>query len=243
MSGPDLRNISNDSLFAEVKRRFDCSFKPQAKVILSGPPGSGKGTQGPILSQENCWCHLSTGDILREEVAKGTELGLKAKEIMNQGALVSDDIVVGMIKNKLKEPICARGAILDGFPRTIPQAEALDRMLEEENTKIDKVVEFSIPDEILVERITGRWVHPGSGRSYHVKFSPPKVAEIDDITGEPLIHRKDDTEEVLTKRLQNYHDMTTPILNYYAQKGVLATINADQPIKNVWADLIRNVNP
>ncbi|CAG9327685.1 unnamed protein product [Blepharisma stoltei] len=243
MSGPDLRNIPNDVLFNEVKRRFDCSFKPKGKVILTGPPGSGKGTQAPQLSQENCWCHLSTGDLLRDEVSRGTELGKKAKEIMNQGALVSDDIVIGMIKNKLKEPICSRGAIFDGFPRTVPQAEALDKMLEEEGSKIDKVVEFNIPDEILVERITGRRVHLASGRSYHVKFSPPKVPDVDDISGEPLIQRKDDTAEVLNKRLQAYHSTTTPILNYYSQKGLLATINANQPVKTVWEDLLRNISP
>ena len=242
MSGVDLRNISLEALHAEVKRRFECSFKPKHRVILIGPAGSGKGTQAPKLSEENCWCHLSTGDLLREEVKKGTELGRQAKEIMDNGGLVSDDIVVGMIKNKISEPMCSNGVIFDGFPRTLPQAQALDTMLESEGKEIDRVIELQIPDEVLVERITGRRIHQASGRSYHVKFAPPKVDDIDDFTGEPLIQRSDDTEEALLKRMNSYHGSTTSILNYYATKGRLASINANRDIPSVWRDLLNAAN-
>jgi len=239
MSEADLRNVSNESLFEEVKRRFECSFKPKKRLILLGAPGSGKGTQAPKLAEENCWCHLSTGDLLREEVAKGTDLGMRAKSAMDEGKLVSDDIVIGMIQKKLKEPMCTRGAILDGFPRTIPQAESLDSTLEEAGQGIDMAVEFNMPDEVLTERITGRRVHPPSGRTYHVKFNPPKEEEKDDVTGEPLIQRKDDTEEVLKKRLDYYHSFTSPLLEYYSNKGKLSTINANQAINKVWEDLLK----
>ena len=242
MSGVDLRNISLDALHAEVKRRFECSFKPKSRVILIGPAGSGKGTQAPRLSEENCWCHLSTGDLLREEVKKGTELGIQAKEIMNNGGLVSDEIVIGMIKNKVNEPICSNGVIFDGFPRTAGQAEALDKMLATQGQQIDKVIELQVPDEVLVERITGRRIHQSSGRSYHVKFAQPKVEGVDDITGEPLIQRSDDTEEALAKRLTSYHTTTTTILNYYAQKGKLATIDANRNIGEIWRDLLNAAN-
>ena len=180
---------------------------------------------------------------MRDEVKKGSELGQRAKEIMEAGGLVSDDIVIGMIKNKLKEPICSHGAIFDGFPRTLSQAHALDSMLESEGQKIDKAIELQIPDEVLIERITGRRVHPASGRSYHVNFAPPKVQGIDDATGEPLVQRSDDTEEVLKKRMNGYYAGTTPILNYYAEKGKLATIDANRNIELVWRDLLVAANP
>ena len=235
----DLKNVSSASLFAEIKRRFECSLKPKKQVVLVGPPGSGKGTQSVKLAEEMCWCHLSTGDLLRDEVAKGTELGLQAKAAMESGALVSDDIVIGMIHNKIKEPVCERGAILDGFPRTIPQAEALDKMLQTEGKNIDKVVDFQIEDDQVVDRITGRRIHPSSGRVYHVKFNPPREEDKDDISGEPLIHRKDDTEEVLRKRLEYFHTYTSPILQHYGQQNKLSTINANQKITSVWEDLVK----
>lgn len=242
MSGADLRNISLEALHAEVKRRFDCSFKPKSRVILIGPAGSGKGTQAPKLSEENCWCHLSTGDLLRDEIKKGTELGIQAKTIIDNGALVSDDIVIGMIQNKLTEPMCSNGVIFDGFPRTIGQAQALDTMLESQGQEIDKVIEFKIPEEVLVERITGRRIHQASGRSYHIKFAPPKVEGIDDVTGESLMHRSDDTEEAFRKRMASYNTSTSTILNHYALKGKLAAIDANREISSVWRDLLNASN-
>jgi adenylate kinase len=238
----DLTNVTNDLLFAEVKRRFECSFKPQRRIILTGPPGAGKGTHAPRLKNENCWCHLSTGDMLREGVKQGSPLGVKAKEAMNAGQLVSDDIVIGMIKERMKTPACSRGAILDGFPRTVPQAEALDKMMLDEGKPLDKVVALEIPDDLLVERIAGRRIHEKSGRSYHVRFNPPKVPDTDDITGEPLIQRKDDTEVLLRKRLEYYHQYTTPILGHYGKMGLLATLNANQAIDKVWKDLSGSLN-
>lgn len=154
---------------------------------MIGPPGSGKGTQAPQIKDDLCLCHLATGDMLRDAVAAGTELGKKAKEIMDRGDLVSDEIVIGLIDNAMNQPECERGLLLDGFPRTAVQAEKLDDMLSNKNKKIDRVLEFKVNDEILIERIEGRRVHTPSGRSYHTKFNPPKVEGVDDITGEPLI--------------------------------------------------------
>lgn len=232
----DLFNIPNDALFQEVKRRYECSFKPLRRIILVGAPGSGKGTQGPNLADEYCWCHLATGDMLRAAVKAGTEQGLRAKEAMDSGKLVTDDIVIGIVKDAINTPACQYGAILDGFPRNVTQAEELDKILGAE-AKIDKVVEFKIPDEKLTERICGRRIHQASGRSYHVTFNPPKVPDVDDVTGEPLIQRPDDNEEVLKTRLQAYHDQTEPICDYYRNRGIYFGLNADQPIKNVWSEL------
>lgn len=180
---------------------------------------------------------MATGDLLRNAVAKGTEVGKKAKDIMERGELVPDALVVGLIEGALEWPECERGVLLDGFPRTVPQAEALDTMFTAKGKHVDNVLEFKVDAEALKERITGRRVHARSGRSYHVKFNPPKVEGIDDITGEPLMHRKDDTEAVLETRMASYHKSTTPILDYYKQKNVLATINASQSINSVWNDV------
>lgn len=233
-----LEDVPNDSLFHEVMRRLKCAPKQEKRVILVGPPGCGKGTQSPILKEEHCLCHLATGDMLRAAVAQKTPLGLEAKAAMEKGALVSDDLVVGIIDDALKRPSCSKGFILDGFPRTVVQAQKLDAALEKQGVKIDMVLNFEIDDAILEERITGRWIHPASGRSYHSKFAPPKVEGRDDITGEPLIQRKDDTVEVLQKRLTSFHEQTTPVIDYYQQKGVVKNIEAAKPANEV-TDYIR----
>ena len=178
--------------------------KPNVIFVLGGP-GSGKGTQAPRIKDDLCLCHLATGDMLRDAVAQGSELGLKAKEIMNRGELVPDELVIGLIESAMQQPECERGVLLDGFPRTGVQAEKLDSMLVSKGTKVHKAIEFKVDDSILIERIEGRRVHLASGRSYHLKFNPPKAVGLDDITGEPLIHRKDDTAEVLEKRMNAYH--------------------------------------
>ncbi|CDW82823.1 adenylate kinase [Stylonychia lemnae] len=229
----DLKNIRLEDLFTEIRRRYECTKKPSQNIILIGPPGSGKGTQAPQIKEDLCLCHLATGDMLRDAVSQGTELGKQAKEIMDRGDLVSDEIVIGLIDAAMNEPRCERGLLLDGFPRTEVQAEKLDSMLFHKDKKIDKVLEFKVDDDILIERIEGRRVHVASGRSYHVKFNPPKVEGVDDQTGEPLIQRKDDNAEVLRKRMTAYHDQTSPILNYYRNKNILYTINAMAAIDQV----------
>ncbi|OIT31396.1 PREDICTED: adenylate kinase 4 [Nicotiana attenuata] len=235
-----LEDVPSESLLSEVLRRLRCSSKPDKRLILIGPPGSGKGTQSPIIKDEFCLCHLATGDMLRAAVAAKTPLGIKAKEAMDNGQLVSDDLVVGIIDEAMKKASCQKGFILDGFPRTVAQAEKLDEMLQKQGTKIDKVLNFAIDDAILEERITGRWIHPSSGRSYHTKFQPPKVPGVDDITGEPLIQRKDDTAEVLKSRLDAFHRQTEPVINYYSKKGVVASLHAEKPPKEVTSE-VKNV--
>lgn len=211
----NLRNFKIEDLLGEVKRRQECQNKPRQNIVLIGPPGSGKGTQAPRIRDDLCLCHLATGDMLRDAIAAGTELGLKAKSIMDRGELVPDEVVIGLIDDASKNPECERGLLLDGFPRTAVQAEKLDSMLGSRGQKINKAIEFKVNDDILVERVEGRRIHPASGRSYHVKFNPPKVEGKDDFTGEALIQRKDDNAEVLRKRMQAYHTQTAPILAYY----------------------------
>lgn len=207
-------------------------------LLLMGPPGSGKGTQAPRLKEKYCLCHLATGDMLRAEVSQGTDLGVQAKKIMDQGGLVSDEIVVGMIKNQLEgNKECEKGFILDGFPRTVVQAEKLDEMLASKDKKVDHALQLLISDNILVSRITGRLIHPSSGRTYHKEFAPPKVAGKDDVTGEPLIQRADDNAETLKKRLETYHKQTDPVAGYYKTKGVWDGIDAAQSPAVVWSKL------
>ena len=227
MEKVDLSEVSAGALFSELQRRVSCLDKPEKRIILLGPPGSGKGTQSPYLKKEHCLCHLATGDMLRAAVAAKTPTGLKAKEAMESGALVSDEIVVGIIEESIKKPECRTGFILDGFPRTVVQAQKLDEMLAKKGIAIDRVLNFAIDDQLLVDRICNRWIHPASGRSYNTKFSPPKVPGKDDQTGEPLVQRKDDNEATLKKRLEAFHTQTTPLVKYYMSK--LSTIDAAKP--------------
>jgi len=211
----------------------------ELRMILIGPPGAGKGTQAPKLKERFSCCHLATGDMLRSQVSKKTPLGLEAKKIMDAGGLVSDEIVIGMIREELdNNPECKGGFILDGFPRTVPQAESLDSMLKERSKALQHAVELQIDDALLVARITGRLVHPASGRSYHKIFNPPKVDMTDDLTGEPLIQRSDDNAEALKKRLATYHKQTAPVVGYYQTTGIWKGIDASQEPGQVWKSLL-----
>ena len=182
------------------------------RLILLGAPGAGKGTQATFICQKYGIPQISTGDMLRAAVKAGSPMGLAAKKVMDSGALVSDDIIIGLVKERLAQPDCAKGFLFDGFPRTIPQAEAL----KQAGVKLDHVLEIDVPFDAIVERMSGRRSHPGSGRTYHVKFNPPKVEGRDDVTGEPLVQRDDDREETVMKRLQVYSDQTRPLVDYYS---------------------------
>jgi len=194
------------------------------KLILLGAPGAGKGTQAAFLCQKYGIPQISTGDMLRAAVKAGTEMGLAAKKVMDAGGLVSDEIIIGLVKERIAQADCANGFLFDGFPRTIPQADAMKAA----GVKIDTVLEIDVPDEAIIERMSGRRVHVASGRTYHVKYNPPKTAGVDDVTGEALIQRDDDQEETVRKRLQIYHDQTKPLVSYYSSWAATGDAAAPQ---------------
>jgi len=192
------------------------------RLILLGAPGAGKGTQAAFICQKYGIPQISTGDMLRAAVKAGTPLGLAARKVMDSGALVSDDIIIGLVKERIAQPDCTNGFLFDGFPRTLPQADAMKAA----GVKLDYVLEIDVPPEAIVERMSGRRSHPASGRTYHVKFNPPKVEGKDDITGEPLIQRDDDKEETVKKRLQVYAAQTRPLIEYYSSWAKADAANA-----------------
>ena len=192
-------------------------------LILLGAPGAGKGTQAQRLQDARGLIQLSTGDMLRAAVSSGSELGLRVKAVMDSGALVSDEIIIDLVKDRIAQPDCEAGFLFDGFPRTIPQAQAM----QDAGVEIDSVVEIQVEDEELVKRITGRRVHPGSGRVYHVIYNPPKVADQDDETGEPLLQREDDTEATVRERLDVYNAQTAPLIEFYQQQSSIKYVVVD----------------
>jgi len=208
------------------------------RIILLGAPGAGKGTQAQFLMNKYGIPQISTGDMLRAAIKEGTPLGIEAKKVMDAGQLVSDELIIGLVKERITKADCANGFLLDGFPRTIPQADAM----KENGITVDHCLEFDVPDEVIVGRMSGRRVHPGSGRVYHVVYNPPKVEGKDDVTGEDLSIRDDDKEETVRKRLGVYHEQTQPLVAYYkaeAQAGNtnFTTIEGTQPVEDISAML------
>ena len=197
------------------------------RIILLGAPGAGKGTQATFIKEHFSIPQISTGDMLRAAVKAGTPLGLEAKSHMDSGGLVPDAVIIGLVSERIKEADCANGFLFDGFPRTIPQADAM----KDAGVMIDYVVEIDVPDSAIVERMSGRRSHPASGRTYHVKFNPPKVAGKDDVTGEDLVQRDDDKEETVLKRLEVYHSQTKPLVDYYANWAAGGKAGAPKHVK------------
>ncbi|ANQ07681.1 Adenylate kinase 2 [Plasmodium coatneyi] len=229
----NLEKFSTIDLLNELKRRYSCLNKPDGRYIFLGAPGSGKGTQSLNLKKSHCYCHLSTGDLLREAAEKKNDLGNKIRNIINEGKLVDDDVVLTLVDDKLKSPQCKKGFILDGYPRNVKQAEDLNKLLQTNQMKLNGVFYFNVPDDVLVKRISGRLIHKPSGRIYHKIFNPPKTPFKDDITNEPLIQREDDNEEVLKKRLNVFKSETTPLINYYKSKNLLINLDATQPANDL----------
>ena len=212
---------------------------PVGSIVLLGPPGAGKGTQAKLIAQHYGIPHVSTGDILRSNVARGTELGRKAKEVMERGELVSDDLVNGMVADRIKQPDCGRGFVLDGFPRTVAQAEWLDRELAGKagNTRPTVVVDVDVSYNQLLQRLTGRRTCPVDGKIYNIYLQPPKEEGVCDVCGTQLFQRVDDTEEVISERLKSYERQTLPLEDFYRKQGRLRRINGEQPVEQVLADM------
>ncbi|EKX72122.1 adenylate kinase, putative [Theileria equi strain WA] len=229
----NLEDFETVDLLNELKRRYSCLSKPEGNFVLLGPPGSGKGTQSALLKNSHCYCHLSTGDLIREAIRNNTQIGQKTKEYVDKGLIVPDEYVTGLIEEKINTPKCRRGFLLDGFPRTETQAEKLSSMLKSSGKELNGVILFKMSDDELEKRITGRLIHPGSNRVYHKIFKPPKVPGKDDITNEPLVSRTDDTPEIIKKRMEQYRELTQPLVEYYNKKGLLKEVDASASEANV----------
>jgi len=211
-------------------------------LVMIGLPGAGKGTQAARLSKRRGLTHVSSGDLFRDNIKRQTELGKQVEAILRSGALVPDEVTIAMVRDRLKQPDCVEGAVLDGFPRTPAQAEALNKMLGELGGKVNLVPYIKVPEEVLVERLTGRWTCKGPGQHvYHMKFNPPKVSGVCDIDGAQLFQRPDDQEETVVRRIAEYVKNTAPLIEYYRERGLLAEINGEQDIEEVTAELLAAV--
>jgi len=217
-------------------------MKKNIHIILLGPPGCGKGTQAQKLIREFGFVQLSTGDMLRAAISKGTEIGMQAKSIIDKGELVSDEIVIGIVRDRIFSTECECGYMLDGFPRTLAQAEKLDQILSDRNQKIDVVFRLCVPDDMAIRRIAGRRFHITSGRSYNIEFNPPKIEGRDDITGEKLVQREDDKEEIVQSRLNTYHELTEPLVRYYQKQGIIKAIDGAGSPENIYAEIKKSLN-
>ena len=217
-------------------------MKKHIQIILLGPPGCGKGTQAKKLINEFGFVQLSTGDMLRAAISNGTEIGVEAKSIIDKGELVSDEIVIGIVRERIFSKECERGYMLDGFPRTLAQAEKLDQILSDRNQKIDIVIRLCVPDDILVRRIAGRRFHIKSGRSYNIEFNPPKIEGKDDITGEKLVQREDDKEEIVESRLKTYYEVTEPLVGYYKKEDILKEVDGTGSPRNIYSEIKQILN-
>ena len=212
-------------------------------LVMIGLPGAGKGTQAAILSEKKKLAHVSSGDLFRDNIKRQTELGKQVEAILKSGALVPDDVTIAMVRERLLRPDCTAGAVLDGFPRTPAQAEALNTMLGELGGRVNLVPYIKVSEKVLVERLTGRWTCKGPGQHvYHLKFNPPKVLGVCDVDGTELFQRPDDQEETVKKRIAEYVKNTAPLIDYYRRAGLLTEINGEQPIEQVTADLFKAVD-
>ena len=209
------------------------------KIVMLGAPGAGKGTQAKKIAAKYAIPHISTGDIFRANIKNNTELGQKAKTYMDKGELVPDELVVDLIMDRFKEADCANGYVLDGFPRTIPQAEALDKALSANGESVDYAINVEVPDENIINRMSGRRACVGCGATYHIQFNPTKVEGICDACGEKLILRDDDKPETVKNRLSVYHEQTQPLIEYYSGKGVLKEVDGTQPMDDVFAAIVK----
>eukprot|EP00916_Digyalum_oweni_P021382 GHVL01035506.1.p1 GENE.GHVL01035506.1~~GHVL01035506.1.p1 ORF type:complete len:252 (-),score=44.74 GHVL01035506.1:646-1401(-) len=239
----DLDNIPTSQLLIELKRRYNCLQKPEKRIVLMGGPGSGKGSHALELKRDYCLCHISTGDLLRKNASQKTELGINAEKDMSSGQLVSDDLVIEMIKKEISSPLCKRGFILDGFPRTIKQADSLKEMMSKQRQRLDAVVNLESDVDVLRKRVTGRLVHPPSGRVYHTEYHPPHEEGKDNVTGDDLVKRLDDTPETFERRHALHLERTKPLISHYSKLGLLTTVDASKTFEAVKENIFKAVDP